>query len=184
LAIPSLAHPSCTTRTTHALDTSLGHDSPVSSVAPQMPPDAHGPGLVKVTSAWQNQAPLRLLLSLMATPQYPPLRRLSHSLPHSPLLHHSHCSCPQYLTRPRLTSIVGSTSNASRCAQTWTHQGHFSTAEPSPIEAPVIPYGHASISTPAKTVTPATAPSAIPPLTHPSCSTHTPLSLLSLTSHL
>src|SRR6266702_3254293 len=91
LAIPSLAHPSHTARTTHALDTSLGHNSPASSVAPQTPPNAHGPGLVKVTSARQNRAPLRLLLSLMATPQYPPLLRLSHQ---------------QLLPRPFLPSLT------------------------------------------------------------------------------
>jgi len=126
---------------------------------------------------------LRLLLSLMAMPQYPPLRRLGHSLPHSPLLHCLHHSHPQYITWPQLTSIIGSASNASRCAQTWTCQGCFSMAEPSPIEAPVIPHGHASISTPVKTVMPATAPSAIPPPTHPSCTSLALLTPLSPSSH-
>ncbi len=165
---------------------------------PQTPPDAYRPELVKVASAWQNQAPLRLLLSLTAMLQYPPIHpcedcrtsncSLGHSPPRSPLSHHSHHSRPRYLTwpltRPRLTSVIGSASNASRCARTWTRQGRFSTAEQSPVEAPVIPHGHTSMSTLAKTVTPATAPSAIPPLTHPSRSARTPLSLLSLTSQL
>src|SRR6266702_1319805 len=48
--------------------------SPALSVSPQTPSDAHGPGLIKVTSTWRNWALLRLLLSLMATLQYPPLQ--------------------------------------------------------------------------------------------------------------
>src|SRR6266702_3565012 len=96
-----------------------------------------------------------------------------HSLPCSPLSHRSHHSRPRYLTWPQLTSVVSSASNTSQCAWTWTCQGHFSTAELSPIEAPVIPHGHTSISTPAMTVAPATAPLAIPPFTPPSLSTPT-----------
>ena len=72
-----------------------------------------------------------------------------------------------------LTSIIGSASNASRCAQTWTCQGRFGTVELSPVEAPVIPHDHASISTLQN------PPSAalVPPISYPSSFPNTSLSL-------
>src|SRR6266702_1210358 len=101
-----------------------------------------------------------------------------HSLPCSPLSHRSHHSRPRYLTWPQLTSVVSSASNTSQCAWTWTCQGRFSTAELSPVEAPVIPHGHTSISTSAKTwpfppsLTPLTPLTLLtPPIPH-SATTH------------
>ncbi len=144
--------PPDTSETSHPAST-----SPVSLVSPQMPPVAHRHGLIKVALAQQNQAPLRLLLSLMAMPQYPLLQnqRLLHQwlLPQLLLFHQPHTPphSPNTLLGLDLTSIIGSASNTSQCIQTWTHQGHFSMVEPSPIEAPVIPHSHTSISTPVKT---------------------------------
>ncbi len=96
--------------------------------------------------------------------------------------HHCHRYCPKPLLMHThlgldLTCIVSITSNPSRCAWTWTHQGHINMAELGPVEAPVIPHGHASISTSAKpkTVAPLAAP--VPLTSYPSLLPETSLSL-------
>jgi len=76
-----------------------------------------------------------------------------------------------------LTCIVGIASNPSQCAWTWTHQGRIDMVELGPVEAPVIPHGHTSISTSAKlkTVAPSAAP--VPLTSYPSLLPETSLGL-------
>ncbi len=70
-----------------------------------------------------------------------------------------------------LTHVIGIAANTSCCARAWTHQGRFGMADPSPVEAPVIPHGHASIST---SVKPKTVALVVTPSATPVLPTHTP----------
>src|SRR6266702_4008678 len=76
-----------------------------------------------------------------------------------------------------LTCIVSIASNPSQCTWTLTHQGCIDMAELGPVEALVIPHGHASISTSAKpkTVAPLAAP--VPLTSYPSSLPKTSLGL-------